>query len=124
MAFSVTATVILVGFLTPFREPKLNRLETVNEVFLMFLMYHFFCFTDFIGSAQTRELVGFSVIVTLLGFLAVFFIYLTVETVTLMKWRARKYYLIQRSLRRVRDSRGELLPRVKRRQLKMVDQVL
>jgi hypothetical protein len=42
----------------PMEFSYLNQLELMNEVTMLFFNYFFFLFTDFVGSAETRYLVG------------------------------------------------------------------
>ena len=39
---------------------KLNRLEEINEIFTIFIMYHIFCFTDWVPDASVQYNLGYS----------------------------------------------------------------
>ena len=47
----------------PFEEPRQNRLEVMNEVITLGLIYLCLCFTDLIEEAKTQYLIGFFFIV-------------------------------------------------------------
>ena len=52
------AQIILIGTVTPFKTRQENNLETTNEVLTMLIMYHIFCFTDFVPEEKTRYYIG------------------------------------------------------------------
>lgn len=44
-------------------EEKLGRnMELINELFLLLIQYHLFTFTDFVKPADTRVVMGYSII--------------------------------------------------------------
>ena len=68
---------IFLGYVTPYSSKKKNKIELANEVFLLSIMYHIFCFTDFMRDEQTRYYVGYSCLTVNLLLLAfnIFFIF-------------------------------------------------
>ncbi len=52
--------VILAGFIQPFKLAKMNRSEIINEIITIFIMYHIFCFTDWVPDAHVQYNLGFS----------------------------------------------------------------
>ena len=50
MIFGVISAVILIGYLNPFETRFQQRLEYVNEVCLMFVIYPIICFSPFVTS--------------------------------------------------------------------------
>ena len=54
--------IVLVGYVPPFKDKKMNTMELVNEAFILLITYHLYTFTDFMPDVQTRELVGKSLI--------------------------------------------------------------
>jgi len=55
--------IIALGSADPFKMLSDRRIEYFNEAMLMITGYHLFCFTDFVPDAETRELVGLSLMV-------------------------------------------------------------
>ena len=45
---------IVVGYVTPFKERILNNMELINEAFVLLTNYHLFTFTDFLADIETR----------------------------------------------------------------------
>ena len=50
------------GQVYPLKVRLKNHIEFSNEVFVQFATFHFVCFTDFVGEAQTQYYIGFSLI--------------------------------------------------------------
>ena len=44
--------IILVGYVKPYDSRLKNLNETINEVMTIFIMYHSFCFTDWLPDAS------------------------------------------------------------------------
>ena len=45
---------IVVGFVPPFKEKIMNRIELVNEFFVLLTNYHLFTFTEFLPDIELR----------------------------------------------------------------------
>ena len=52
--------VILVGYINPYKNPRINSIAIINEVISVFIMYHIFCFTEWVPDANTKYEIGFS----------------------------------------------------------------
>jgi hypothetical protein len=66
--FSSLAYGIFLGWYQPFKFLITNRIELVNEFFILVANYHLFCFTDFV-TPLGKDFMGLSLIyVTLLNF--------------------------------------------------------
>ena len=61
--------VIFIGTVAPYKDRRSNNLEMVNEILTMEIMYHIFCFTDFVGDEQTRYYIGYSCLAANFGHL-------------------------------------------------------
>ena len=64
------AQIILIGIVTPFKTRHENNLETANEVLTMLIMYHIFCFTDFVPEEKTRYYIGYTCLAANIAHLA------------------------------------------------------
>lgn len=68
--FVLTASgIVLVTFICyvwPYNSSLSNRMELINEIVIIFIMYHILCFTDFTQSLTVRHYLGYSVIVCML----------------------------------------------------------
>lgn len=77
--------IITVGYIEPFIKWSDYFLEMLNEVFVLFTIYHLTCFTDFVPSEEPRAVMGLSlIVVTGLDILINLFwiVYSTVSKVT------------------------------------------
>ena len=52
--------IILIGFIEPYKEKAHNTGELINEVTTVLIMYHIFCFTDWIPDANVKYDLGYS----------------------------------------------------------------
>ena len=52
--------VVFVGMVAPYKTTKANKIELLNEVLTMFIMYHIFCFTDYVPEEEMRYRLGYS----------------------------------------------------------------
>jgi hypothetical protein len=66
--FSSLAYSIIIGWCYPFKDQVTNRIELINEFFILCANYHLFCFTDFVNP-EGKEFMGSSLIyVTIANF--------------------------------------------------------
>ena len=56
--------IIVSGYTEPMTEISAGRLELLNEVFVLFITYHLYQFTDFMPDLAVRDVVGKSIIYT------------------------------------------------------------
>lgn len=61
------ATIILIGYKRPYANKSDNRAEIVQESMIILIMYHVFCFTDWLPDLTVRHWLGYSVIACVLG---------------------------------------------------------
>ena len=54
------AQVIFLGLVKPYKVFQMNNNEMLNEVLTMMIMYHIFCFTDWIQDERLRFNLGYS----------------------------------------------------------------
>ena len=52
--------IILFVAMNPFEEYRKYRIELINEVLLMFVFYHLFCFTEFMPDVDAAFRMGYS----------------------------------------------------------------
>jgi hypothetical protein len=62
--FQATFMMMLVGYIPPFKEKILNKMELLNEAFVLLTNYHLFTFTEFAPDVDAREFMGTSLIAT------------------------------------------------------------
>ena len=55
--------VIFIGLVKPFKDFQMNKNAMFNEILTMMIMYHIFCFTDWIQDEKTRFNLGYSCLV-------------------------------------------------------------
>lgn len=60
--FTGSATIVLVSHKWPFETPTMNRSQIVEEVFIMVLMYHILCFSDWMPDPVVASYLGYSFI--------------------------------------------------------------
>ena len=75
MVMTGVATIIMIGYAKPFQSKMRNLAEITEEVGTIVIMYHVFCFTDWLPDLEVRHNLGYSVIgcmgIQLFGYLAV-----------------------------------------------------
>ena len=78
---------------TPFEDPLPLDLEIFNEVTTIMLLYHVTCFTEFIPSALTHALIGYSFLALMLGNMAVHLFFLSRSSIKgcMYKYRKRRH---------------------------------
>ena len=54
------AQIILIGYVKPYKERSDNTQEILNEVISVVIMYHIFCFTDWLPDAHVKYNLGYS----------------------------------------------------------------
>ena len=52
----------MVGLFKPYEIRRDNKMELINEIICIVIMYHIFCFTDYIPDPQIKYNLGFSVL--------------------------------------------------------------
>ena len=55
-------TIILLGYTKPFVSKWRNMFEAVEEYSIIVIMYHIFCFTDWLPDLEVRHNLGYSII--------------------------------------------------------------
>ena len=80
IAMMITGMVTIVAIIVrkPFKDA--NWFELSHEIVILLIMYHVFCFTDFVPDPEIRYLVGWSVIVVTVTHLIFFY------SVTIYGW--------------------------------------
>ena len=53
-------TVMLIGIKKPFKKKIRNTVEILEESVILMLMYHMFCFTDWINDLTLQHILGYS----------------------------------------------------------------
>ena len=54
--------IILIGYKRPFTEVNRNKAALLDEVYIIFFMYHILCLTEFVPDENTRNGIGYSAI--------------------------------------------------------------
>lgn len=93
--------IILIGYMKPYKDSQLNNLELFNEFFVLITAYHQFCFTDFIRDFNTRTIMGWSLVYSMIFSLLVSFGRITINSFIGVYKNLRKPYLIWRYNRAV-----------------------
>ena len=74
----------------PFEDPTITKLEVMNEVTTVFLLYHMFIFTDWVPDATTRYYMGSSFIIVAAGNLSIHFGLIIMNSVNNLKLILKK----------------------------------
>lgn len=72
-------SVLLIGHQKPFKGS--NWTELGNEAVILLIMYHMFCFTEFVPDPQVRYMIGYSVVAIAVVHLLVFYIWKIISVV-------------------------------------------
>ena len=68
-------------------------MDMMNECFIAILLYHIICFADFIKEDETRNIVGYSMIVVLMLNIAINFATVLTDAIKQLYQSCRKRYL-------------------------------
>ena len=52
--------VMFVGLAKPLKTEAMNYMEILNEILTLLIMYHIFCFTDFVPDPEVRYALGYT----------------------------------------------------------------
>jgi len=105
--FQILSMIILIGLTKPFKKPRKNTLEILNEFSLLVVNYHLMSLTDWVFDADTRDAVGWSMIaVTTLG-IAVNLVVLGRENYMLTK-RKYRFWQLKRAVEKRNQEYEEL----------------
>ena len=88
---------ILISVQRPFKEMHRNRMELFDEGFIIFFMYHIFCFTDFVPEQATKNIVGYSAITCMLAHMLYFYILLAYFYVRKKTKSCRRRYALKKA---------------------------
>lgn len=84
---------ILIGYISPFKDRSMNVMELVNESFIITVTYHFYTFTDFTPDVKTREQVGKSLIAVTICSMVTNFGLITFNNVSLLLRKLKLWWL-------------------------------
>ena len=90
LAMTTEAMIILIGLKRPFKERSRNRAELFDEMFILFFMYHIFCFTEFVPDVNTQYYIGYSAISLMLLHLLIFYVVLAYTTLKKLIRKCRR----------------------------------
>ena len=88
--------IILVGFIEPYENKRHNNTEIINEILTIFIMYHIFCFTEWVPDANVQYNLGYSCLVFNLMNIGFNVLQLFACTVVDIYHAARKVLIIQK----------------------------
>jgi hypothetical protein len=97
--------ITILGFVPPFTDLTANRLEIINEVFVLLTNYHLMMFTDFLSDLLMREHVGMSLVVTTILGVVVNLSVVILETASILVKIMKRSYLKWNHSRAVREIR-------------------
>lgn len=104
LVLSMGSACFLLNF-TPFEDALPLDLEIFNEVTTIMLLYHVTCFTEFIPSALTHVLIGYSFLALMLGNMAVHLFFLSRSSIKGCMYKYRKRRHLQASVSKI-ETRG------------------
>ena len=67
MTMSGLATISLLMWQQPYQSQARNRMETVEELSILVIMYHIICFTEWMPDLDIRYYLGYSVVFCVAG---------------------------------------------------------
>ena len=96
MFYLTTAMIIFLFWNCPFEENFYTRIEVLNEVTTMFLLYTMLCFTDWVGSPEQRYEIGYFFIAFIILNISVHLFFLAKEVLYQVYLRWVKYLIKQK----------------------------
>ena len=104
MNFSSLAYGIFIGWYQPFKMISINRIELINEFFILVANYHLFCFTDFV-TPPGKEAMGLSLIyVTTANFL-ISIVPVLIQSGGQVLFKAKQFWKRERQAQMIRKKR-------------------
>ena len=86
-----------------YEDKKKQIISIINEITILLTIYHFFCFTDFVADADTKDtFVGITMVGLTFVNMGVNLIPLTLQSLNLVLSKARKRYIKMKHLRKKR----------------------
>ena len=91
------ATVILIGLKRPFKTKSRNRIELLEEVNIIVISYHLFCFTEWLPDKKIQHTIGYSIITLIVGQVLIFVIIHAVMSIRSQIKACRNKFLIKKA---------------------------
>lgn len=82
--------IIFIQWWEPFKHRKMQRLETMNEMTEIYLLYHMQMFTDWILDPEVRFMTGWSFIGVIAVYMAVYLFLLIRGTIINLRLKCKK----------------------------------
>ena len=82
----------ITGYTSPMTSKVANRMELLNEAFVLIFTYHLYQFTDFMPDLENRNLVGKSLIVITILNVSVNMGTLFISNLTVVALKLKYYY--------------------------------
>ena len=79
--------IMIICLIKPMNTTHLNDIEVFNEVMTLIILYHIFCFTDFVTDPEMRFNLGYSCLFFNFVHLAVNMYFLITETIQTVRIR-------------------------------------
>lgn len=80
LILSGIATIILLGYTKPFTSNSANRKEIIQEIIIIFISYHIFCFSSWLPDLKMRHWIGYSIIACVLAQLFVTLLVIAIQS--------------------------------------------
>ena len=112
MTMTGIATVILLGWQRPFESSLRNAIEVMEESSIIVIMYHMFCFTDWMPDLITKHHIGYSAIACILAHLF-FFLGFMLWVATRAKYnKMRRSKILKRARRHANMQKKKNMPKL------------
>ena len=92
--------VILLGMVKPFKTNLQNKSEIHSEIVTMLIMYHIFCFTDWISDVEIRYFLGYSCLALNAIHIGVNLYGISIGSIKGLINKLRVYFILKKTLNR------------------------
>ena len=86
--------VIFIGLVKPYKNELQNKSERNSEVITMFIMYHIFCFTDWVSDPEIRNGLGYSCLFIVAAHISFHIFGILIDTFSSLKTKLRINYAL------------------------------
>lgn len=107
------------GYTNPNISKTSNTMDLISEIFVLFMTYHLYTFTDFVLDLKVKGTIGFSLIATTVLNVALSIGVVVVQTLMLSLWKLKIYRLKFLQAREIKRRHEKKLLRAKIREIKL-----
>ena len=116
--------IVYLQLVSPLEEPANLRMETINEVFLLIVNYHYLLFSDFVTNPDTKYTLGWSLIGTLAVMLSINAGFVVTMVLHDAKVVIKAKLLVRKTQARIKERREEMVKQKEENELSVLPEIV